>query len=96
MFDINEDFVQSLSNSLCISYLKKCTFLLEAGKRSNSIYFIDKGLVRGLDFQQNTGQIFKQLVETACYNSRKGRDSLTPNACIGDYTKSQCTQRLPV
>lgn len=35
---------------------------------------------------RSPGQIFKQLVEVDGYTSRKRKDSLAPNACVGDCT----------
>jgi hypothetical protein len=57
---------------------------------------MDSRLDSRLDLQQNTGQISKQHIEIAHYTSRKGKDSLTLNAFVDDYTKSQYIQRQPV
>ena len=88
-------------------YLDKACYDLIQGytsyTASNSIQF-DLTLINWwliyryaeLDLQQNTGQIFKQHVEVAYYNSRKGKDSITMNAVVDDCTKFQYIQRPPV
>ena len=48
-----------------------------------------------VDLPQNTGRGPRDKsshVEIACYNSRKGKDSLTPTAFVGDYTARAAPQ----
>ncbi|SFF38736.1 hypothetical protein SAMN05216167_1613 [Spirosoma endophyticum] len=49
-------------------------------------------IMRLVDLQQNTGQISKPHFDIACYNSRKGKGSLTPNASAGDCTARAAPQ----
>lgn len=48
------------------------------------------------DLQHNTGQIFKQHVEVAHYNSQKGKDTPTMNASVAGCTRSRYSQTSPV